>query len=543
MGVREFEARARSAGATTEKVVAARYALCTLIDETAAGTPWGASGAWAQHGLLALFHGETEGGEKFFQILARLAENPQANLDVLELMYVCLELGFEGRYRVLEGGQRQLDAVRQRVLSIIRKQRGEYERDLSASWQGVPTANQRQLGWLPLWVVGAVTALLLIGIYSGFRLSLTSTSDTIATKIASLRISPPGCRQRKPSAAEEPRLAPFLVEEVRQGRVAVEDRRDRSVVTVLGGSLFKPGDRAVSDSGAGALRSYRRSPRATARQDRSDRPHGQRPDSHLAVSLQLGAFEGARGVGCDTLGQPRASDAHRGKRSWRNRAACGERHRRRPRPEPPSGDRALCARRGRPGRHARHALTQTMRRLARLIFNRWVLLGIGLLAGALLIWWVGPEISISNFRPFETETVRWIQIAILVLTPVGRITWKLFKARRASAALIDGLVQQPARTEAQKDPAAPEVTQLRQRFEEAVGLLRKRRLRRREAVAVDPDSVARFSAIPLRPALVRFHRSPGEWQDHSPGQLGPALSPCHSIGSGSRPRRGGDAGL
>jgi type VI secretion system protein ImpK len=132
------------------------------------------------------------------------------------------------------------------VLSIIRKQRGEYERDLSASWQGVPTANQRQLGWLPLWVVGAVTALLLIGIYSGFRLSLTSASDTIATKIASLRIPAPRVPGPKPKPAEEPRLAPFLVEEVRQGRVAVDDGRDRSVVTVLGGSLFKPGDGAVS---------------------------------------------------------------------------------------------------------------------------------------------------------------------------------------------------------------------------------------------------------------------------------------------------------
>ena len=134
--MREFEAHARSTGATTETIVAARYALCTLIDETAAGTPWGASGASAQQGLLAMFHGETEGGEKFFQILARLAENPRANLDVIELMYVCLELGFEGRYRVLDGGHRQLDAVRQRVLAIIRQQRGEHERDLSANWHG-----------------------------------------------------------------------------------------------------------------------------------------------------------------------------------------------------------------------------------------------------------------------------------------------------------------------------------------------------------------------------------------------------------------------
>ena len=120
----------------TEKIVAARYALCTLIDETATSTPLGASGAWAQQGLLALFHGETGGGEKFFQLLARLAENPQANLDLLELMYVCLEFGFEGRYRVTEGGQRQLEAIRQRLLMIIRKQRGEYERDLSPNWRG-----------------------------------------------------------------------------------------------------------------------------------------------------------------------------------------------------------------------------------------------------------------------------------------------------------------------------------------------------------------------------------------------------------------------
>src|SRR4030095_5210735 len=54
-GIREFEARARDTGAPTQKVIAARYALCTLIDENAANTPWGASGAWAQHGLLALF--------------------------------------------------------------------------------------------------------------------------------------------------------------------------------------------------------------------------------------------------------------------------------------------------------------------------------------------------------------------------------------------------------------------------------------------------------------------------------------------------------
>ena len=241
-GIREFEARARTVGIPTEKIIAARYALCTLIDENAANTPWGASGAWAQHGLLALFHGETEGGEKFFQVLARLAENPQANLDILELMYICLQFGFEGRFRVIEGGSRQLEAVRQRLLSIIRKQRGEYERDLSGSWQGVATRGQARLGWMPLWVVGAVTVLLLLGIYLGFKLSLSGASDRLAGEIASLRVAAPVAP--KPAAA--PRLAKFLAKEIADGLVAVDDRADRSIVTILGDGMFRPGEATIS---------------------------------------------------------------------------------------------------------------------------------------------------------------------------------------------------------------------------------------------------------------------------------------------------------
>src|SRR5499426_2244282 len=183
-GVRQFEAQARAAGVATEKIVAARYALCTLIDETATSTPLGASGAWAHQGLLALFHGETGGGEKFFQLLSRLAENPQANLDLLELMYVCLAFGFEGRFRIVDGGQRQLEAIRQRLLQIIRKQRGEHERDLSPNWRGLGDVAQRRLGWLPLWVVGAVTVVALIGIYVGFDWNLGRASDRLASEIA-----------------------------------------------------------------------------------------------------------------------------------------------------------------------------------------------------------------------------------------------------------------------------------------------------------------------------------------------------------------------
>ena len=241
-GIRAFEAQARAAGVSPEHVVVARYALCTLIDETAASTPWGASGAWAQRGLLAMFHNETSGGEKFFQLLARLADNPQANLHLLELMYVCLQFGFEGRYRVADGGLRQLEAVRQRLLSIIRKQRGEYERDLSPSWRGVPAVPQSRLAWLPLWVVGAVAAVIIVAVYLAFSLSLSRSSDRLAIDIAGVRVG----AVLRPAPAPEPRLTPFLAEEIQRGLVAVDDRLDRSIVTILGDGIFKPGEVTIA---------------------------------------------------------------------------------------------------------------------------------------------------------------------------------------------------------------------------------------------------------------------------------------------------------
>jgi type VI secretion system protein ImpL len=112
-------------------------------------------------------------------------------------------------------------------------------------------------------------------------------------------------------------------------------------------------------------------------------------------------------------------------------------------------------------------------KILKLIFNRWVFLAIGILALALLVWLIGPTISISSFRPYEQEWVRIIQIAFIVLAPVVRWGWRHIKAKRANAALTKGLLQPPA--EARPSASAEEAKQLSQRFEEALDLLKKLR--------------------------------------------------------------------
>ena len=190
-GIRDFAARAASAGVAAERVMAARYVLCTMIDEAAADTPWGGSGLWAQHSLLAMFHNEVFGGEKVFQLMARLAQQPEANRDLLELIYAALVLGFEGRYRVIDNGAAQLAAVRDRLAQILKQQRGDHPAALAQHWQGHSVQRRAALSWLPLAATTALAALLLVVVHLGFSYSLGERSDPVYSQIQSLRLAAP----------------------------------------------------------------------------------------------------------------------------------------------------------------------------------------------------------------------------------------------------------------------------------------------------------------------------------------------------------------
>jgi len=111
--------------AESSQVMAARYVLCTVVDEAVVTTPWGNESEWSQMSLLSSFHNETFGGEKFFQLLDRLSKNPVKHLPMLELMYLCLSLGFEGKYRVQARGMLELEGIRDALYRQIRQLRGD----------------------------------------------------------------------------------------------------------------------------------------------------------------------------------------------------------------------------------------------------------------------------------------------------------------------------------------------------------------------------------------------------------------------------------
>jgi type VI secretion system protein ImpK len=237
-GVRDFVGAAQAHGVAPERVMAARYILCTMLDEAAADTPWGGAGVWGRHSLLAEFHNEAFGGEKVFQLMARLADKPAANRDLLELIYAAIALGFEGRYRVIQGGKAQLEAVRAKLAQILAQARGPYPAPLARHWAAMPLPERKALSWLPLALAAVVSVLVLGGAYALFSATLAGRSDPVYGQIQSLRLAPPVAAVAQPAA--QPRLAVFLEPDIRAGLVAVRDEVDRSVVTIRGDGLFAP---------------------------------------------------------------------------------------------------------------------------------------------------------------------------------------------------------------------------------------------------------------------------------------------------------------
>ena len=246
--LRQFEEQVRQAGVPQDELMLARYVLCTALDEAVLSTPWGSSSEWGKQSLLITLHNEAWGGEKVFQLLDHCLQNPRQRLHLLELLYLCICLGFEGRYRVMNDGRSQLEALRERTAGVIRSVRGEHERELSPHWRGLSLVRDRLSQYLPPWVGVAIGLALLLLLVFGLRLKLAADAEPVFKQIHALGEIPVQAIDRppvQPKLIERPRLAGFLAEDIRAQRVAVEDAVDRSVVTLRGDELFGSGSASL----------------------------------------------------------------------------------------------------------------------------------------------------------------------------------------------------------------------------------------------------------------------------------------------------------
>lgn len=156
-------------------IQSAKYALAAFIDEVVITSNWEGRLAWMGKTLQLQFFGEHLAGEGFFKRLQDLMVSPHKNLALLEVYYLCLQLGFKGRYRL--HNTEQLLTVNVDLRSQIELARGTIDPRLAPN--AIPKASMitRMSREIPLWIIGSVAGAILLLIYMGYSFAIQHQAD------------------------------------------------------------------------------------------------------------------------------------------------------------------------------------------------------------------------------------------------------------------------------------------------------------------------------------------------------------------------------
>jgi|GEM_PF-1141172 len=135
-----FQESAKHHGYNSEYIIVCRYVICAVIDDIIENTAWGGQGQWGSYSLLTAFNQDTQHHDKFFNIMERTIKDPALYIDLMELMYICLSIGYKGQYRTTEHSQFQLEQITNNLYKHIRAYRGSFSKALSPT--SLKTAKQ-----------------------------------------------------------------------------------------------------------------------------------------------------------------------------------------------------------------------------------------------------------------------------------------------------------------------------------------------------------------------------------------------------------------
>jgi type VI secretion system protein ImpK len=174
---------ARNRGYTAEDIQMAIFAVVAFLDESILNLRNPIFADWPRQPLQEEFFGHHVAGEIFFQNLQKLLGRTDAHdlADLLEVYYLCLLLGFAGRYSI--GGRGELRAVMEETANKIRRIRHS-SAELSPSW-ALPAEAKRAAQadpWVKRWALIAIgSAVFTILLFVVFKIGLGSGVSELAT--------------------------------------------------------------------------------------------------------------------------------------------------------------------------------------------------------------------------------------------------------------------------------------------------------------------------------------------------------------------------
>lgn len=162
----------------------ARFVVCAWVDEAILCSAWVQKNLWQREQLQRIYYNTTDAGEEVFERLNALGFHQQ---DVREVYYLCLALGFKGRF-VHQSEEYLLEQLKTSNLKILlgssvgipSLERAELFPDAYPVQSAAIIPQKRKIGFSVFTLVALIGPVLLFGmLYLVYRLTLNSIADNL----------------------------------------------------------------------------------------------------------------------------------------------------------------------------------------------------------------------------------------------------------------------------------------------------------------------------------------------------------------------------
>jgi type VI secretion system protein ImpK len=248
-----FTKRARALGLEPKSVQLAHYILCAFLDDAVMSTPWGGQSQWSTQSLLVVYHKDARGGDRMFQFAEQMERDPSSEPRLIELLYLCLSLGFEGRAALDPRGQNVLVQRRAGLAALVQRQRAAPSGELSPQWHGQKIASGRFGSQIPLWAVLAGIGIVALLVFAALLMHLSSRGnaaiEAVDRAVGTVAVPPPP--PPPPAQAETPlyeKVQDILRPDVAAGRLELTREGNEIVIRLHNQGLFASAQADASGS-------------------------------------------------------------------------------------------------------------------------------------------------------------------------------------------------------------------------------------------------------------------------------------------------------
>ncbi len=253
--IETFERNAVQEGADPQEAQIGTYVLCGTADDIVQNLPGTDKGTWLQYSMVARFFQKRDSGVGFFQEAEKAMQAPAQRYGLLELMLVCLSLGFEGQYRTMPNGAVELARIRSAIYETLRRVKPRPDEDIAVNWAAVPMAAKKRFGGLPMWIVASVAAVVVVAGYAGMSTYINREGGSLATQlfrmhpnvanISLVRTAPVQAFVAPVDSTQIDRIRASLADQIADGTVEVGEKGTFIFIRVGNTLLFRSGSATV----------------------------------------------------------------------------------------------------------------------------------------------------------------------------------------------------------------------------------------------------------------------------------------------------------